>query len=730
MGIGISFWSDKTSKNDPTVKHRTVRWPFLPKVARDVLERYDRARLTKAQYYFVQYDGRPLFDNHFLEMLEVCLLHTRWRHVHIVSHSFRLSGASFARLLNWHIADIHHAGRWTAHSTAVEAYTRVVYMVMDPQDIYAKQHRYRKEWKPRRLTRLTHYAVQSMGGEDHVHRQMLHQHFPDYCKKNMLLIPASFPAPQTLYHIRAAIHDRESEIYLNKHCEKEKIEKQLDHHRRKLQSITRKATAYRMKKLMYPGSAPYRNCRFLWVEVMNRATQTERTLVVRRNTVQTQVTPIIFERDVHELQLYQQREARKAADQSQLSEQCSTLTSQQPSVHSAGSADVEQGAATEAIAINETGAEESGATEAIAMASQVQPTARSTESIATTVEVSMQQDAAPAKLNPQEMSAVIVEGVASLPVEVRQYVEGAIVQVVEEDGDAVQHQLLLKVEPAEPGVSQGATERDRLWQELQKSVQKLQDRLTATSVLECLQGKLNAEQDSTELRSSPPGVESPGLTAPEVLFSNNLGPHSGGEETSQVEQLVEVSPHDTADEEVVWMSIDEEEADSPVTDALMSDSQPALSEAVGPGHLEPPVMGEVPKHTDQPSTDEHHTATPVDKEEPIGRGQKGTAAKATIARTRGRNRFQPKIVLAKPKVDSPVDGGSLTKENAPLSNISKIRTQMTYSRETAHYKVEVDGEPKLVTAAEFHELFPDAEYAPQSVQAQSNYTLVKPFCAM
>ena len=88
-GIGLCFWSDKKDSEGHAVKHRVIHWSFLPAFAQELFEEFDKVR-PPSKYYFAQNDGQPLTYHRFTNMLDACLLFTRWRGLRIVMHSFRL----------------------------------------------------------------------------------------------------------------------------------------------------------------------------------------------------------------------------------------------------------------------------------------------------------------------------------------------------------------------------------------------------------------------------------------------------------------------------------------------------------------------------------------------------------------------------------------------------------------------------------------------------------------
>ena len=52
LGFGVSFWTDKASREDPAAKHRQIAWSFLPDFAQSVFKAYMKAR-PKGVHYFL-----------------------------------------------------------------------------------------------------------------------------------------------------------------------------------------------------------------------------------------------------------------------------------------------------------------------------------------------------------------------------------------------------------------------------------------------------------------------------------------------------------------------------------------------------------------------------------------------------------------------------------------------------------------------------------------------------
>ena len=203
-GFGVSFWSDKTSHLDPTPKHRTIPWGFLPDFARSLMEEYRDARPREARYYFVHEDGQPLDYTEFVDLLQTCLLHTSYRMLHVGPHGLRIGGASSARLAGVNILQVRYLGRWTSTSNTIDHYTRTAFVSMPPDRIYEEVKRYRKVWQYPRLAFLARNVVQTGSPSQgvHPHEMMLKEHFPVFYTRCSALLPRSYPASNVVNKLR------------------------------------------------------------------------------------------------------------------------------------------------------------------------------------------------------------------------------------------------------------------------------------------------------------------------------------------------------------------------------------------------------------------------------------------------------------------------------------------------------------------------------------------------
>ena len=86
-GVGLTFYTDKISVVNEQPKYQMISWSFLPAGVRQMLEEYDAQRPREADYFFVREDGTPLARDDFVNLFELCLLHTRWHFSHVVPHA-------------------------------------------------------------------------------------------------------------------------------------------------------------------------------------------------------------------------------------------------------------------------------------------------------------------------------------------------------------------------------------------------------------------------------------------------------------------------------------------------------------------------------------------------------------------------------------------------------------------------------------------------------------------
>ena len=88
-------------------------------------------------------------------------MHTRWCFKRIVGHSFRIGGASVARLDGHGILSVRYAGQWSKRSRALMHYTRMNLVSMQPEQIYKEVPCYNKKWSHQILSYIARNVVQN-----------------------------------------------------------------------------------------------------------------------------------------------------------------------------------------------------------------------------------------------------------------------------------------------------------------------------------------------------------------------------------------------------------------------------------------------------------------------------------------------------------------------------------------------------------------------------------------
>ena len=193
-GLGISFWSDKVSHNDPTAKHHMVYWAFLLPRVQDLFTQYDSMRPKEAQHYFVHEDGQEVTRDCFLDFLDVCLVQTDFYTLIILPHCFRIGGASWACHEGQHILQIRADGCLGEQSKAIEPYLRLPFMDMTPQVIHEKHEHFCHNWHLCRVSHMAQCVVQTQSGRFHPFHLMFLQHFPGFTLRFPTHVLTSFPS--------------------------------------------------------------------------------------------------------------------------------------------------------------------------------------------------------------------------------------------------------------------------------------------------------------------------------------------------------------------------------------------------------------------------------------------------------------------------------------------------------------------------------------------------------
>ena len=217
-GVGLTFYTDKISVVNEQPKYRMISWSFLPAGAQQMLEEYDAQRPREADYFFVREDGTPLAREDFVNLFELCLLHTRWRFLHVVPHALRVGGASNARLEGATIFDVQFAGRWHKGSAAYEHYNKVAYDSMLPEKAYEDLPHCHRVWPDVCLAFLSRNVVQKGAppGEQHMHDVMLQTYFPRQWADIQATLPAVYPMRHVAFRVLKRHRDRVSGKFINK----------------------------------------------------------------------------------------------------------------------------------------------------------------------------------------------------------------------------------------------------------------------------------------------------------------------------------------------------------------------------------------------------------------------------------------------------------------------------------------------------------------------------------
>ena len=121
VGVSAAFLSDKSAKFGKHVKHRTVTWDKLPPYAKATIEAYMKPR-PDASTFFCRFDGQPLNRDAVLNLLDACLLHSGWRKLHVIPHSFHQGRVSQKSLEGGDPVILHFDGCWVQGSTVFDVY--------------------------------------------------------------------------------------------------------------------------------------------------------------------------------------------------------------------------------------------------------------------------------------------------------------------------------------------------------------------------------------------------------------------------------------------------------------------------------------------------------------------------------------------------------------------------------------------------------------------------------
>ena len=274
IGLGISFWSDKTTHDDPTAKHHFVFWSFLPSGSYRLFQEFHSRHPKKARYYFVREDGRPLTYEEFNDLLDTVLITTRWRLLEVHSHGMRIGTASYARMTGQNILNIRDHGRWLESGKTIAPYQRLPFLALEPSVIYQNLTPYRRKWSSRRLQTLSQHAVQTIGDETHVFYKSLYLHMSHFIDSYNYPIPTRFPAAQSRYRMRKRQENVASGAYLQ-HLVSEELHAELQLlEQQQLSQITCRATLHQQSEEFFASAQHLRSEVDILGKTTSRTTQT------------------------------------------------------------------------------------------------------------------------------------------------------------------------------------------------------------------------------------------------------------------------------------------------------------------------------------------------------------------------------------------------------------------------------------------------------------------------
>ena len=196
------------------MRHQFVPWRELPSLSRKAFQDYDRLRPKQAYNYFCREDGIELTRSYVMNLLEMCLLLTDYRDLHVTPHCFRLGKASYDRLKGVNMREIEDRGRWGHKSKAIEAYTRPDIVVLTPQCLWEDLPKYRKQWTHQRLAFMANNTVEKASKLDvhpfHVMLSKFYLDMMDYPER----LPEQYPGPDALQRLSTIRKNRQSKVFL------------------------------------------------------------------------------------------------------------------------------------------------------------------------------------------------------------------------------------------------------------------------------------------------------------------------------------------------------------------------------------------------------------------------------------------------------------------------------------------------------------------------------------
>ena len=196
--------------------------------------------------FFCTFDGQQLRRNDVLDMLDICLMHSSYRFLHVTPHSFRQGRLSQETLEGEDVTSVLVSCRWSLRSNAYEAYARSDLINKEPAAVFNAYPKYRREMSAARVKYLSHNWVHRPGpAETHPHDEILRQFYPDERMTIGPFIPISYPYPTAKAKMRTWIKFRKSGIHIRKQiAEQERIAKE-KYRRKKVSQAVRQASLQR-----------------------------------------------------------------------------------------------------------------------------------------------------------------------------------------------------------------------------------------------------------------------------------------------------------------------------------------------------------------------------------------------------------------------------------------------------------------------------------------------------
>ena len=122
-GMTVIFGSDKSSKQ---CKEHFIPWNNVPiNNFKEIIQEYNRIRITTSPVYFCHEDGTNLTPNDMANWIELSTSQTDWQGLKITSHCYRIGGISYLYRSGLDIPNLQRSGRWShTDTTSVEHYLK------------------------------------------------------------------------------------------------------------------------------------------------------------------------------------------------------------------------------------------------------------------------------------------------------------------------------------------------------------------------------------------------------------------------------------------------------------------------------------------------------------------------------------------------------------------------------------------------------------------------------